>query len=301
MTDVQKFNLKKAYDIEKFGVEQYKYISKIKEIIENFHLIKNISFSTKYEFKIDNSVANNLNELTVFSHLILDDAQKNNKKIKICLPATNCIYKLIRDAVCLHGSLSLEHILYLENDNQNYKNMYNLAQFENCLPTLFSNRCSIKYSYQHSISNLFNQNVYPYSIHSQNYSLLLNCQLNSGLLLQGEHNQYLHTQFNHLFNNAQLYNSYSQSSLGYLNYHHFFKGQMNDFFLIQSKPSILFILDKDMLDRHFIGTDKQYQTILNFLNNYKSHIINILSFFEFHMYFTKNGLSPRLLTTVRLA
>ena len=154
LTNQQKCDLKKAYHIEKFGIEQYQYLLKIKSIIENMHLIEPISFSTEYQFEINKSFALNLEELLTFTHMLLDDAQKTNHKLKICLPTSNKLYKLIKNAVCLNDSLSLDHLLYLENDTLKYKDMYNLIQFENCFPTLLSNKCIIKYMYLQSISTL---------------------------------------------------------------------------------------------------------------------------------------------------
>lgn len=290
LTNQQKCDLKKAYHIEKFGIEQYQYLLKIKSIIENMHLIEPISFSTEYQFEINKSFALNLEELLTFTHMLLDDAQKTNHKLKICLPTSNKLYKLIKNAVCLNDSLSLDHLLYLENDTLKYKDMYNLIQFENCFPTLLSNKCIIKYMYLQSISTLETKNMYPYSIHSQNYSLLINSQLNLGILLKNDINQHLRLQFDKTFNNAYFYNHYYQSNLGYLSLHSLFNNKLHTYFLLQRKPGILFALDKDMIDRHFIGNNDQYQELLNYLNHYKKHITNILSSHELHFYFTRSGL-----------
>lgn len=96
LTDQQKFDLKKAYHIEKFGVEQYQYLLKIKSIIENIHLIEPISFSTKYQFEINKSFAFNLEELLAFTHMLLDDAQKTNYKIKFVYQHPTNFIKLLK-------------------------------------------------------------------------------------------------------------------------------------------------------------------------------------------------------------
>ena len=120
--------------------------------------------------------------------------------------------------------------------------------------------------YLQSISTLETKNMYPYSIHSQNYSLLINSQLNLGILLKNDINQHLHLQFDKTFNNAYFYNHYYQSNLGYLSLHSLFNNKLHTYFLLQRKPGILFALDKDMIDRHFIGNNDQYQELLNYLN-----------------------------------
>ena len=73
--------------------------------------------------------------------------------------------------------------------------------------------------------------------------------------------------------------------------HSLFNNKLHTYFLLQRKPGILFALDKDMIDRHFIGNNDQYQELLNYLNHYK----NILQIFyhshELHFYFTRSWLA----------
>ena len=40
LTDQQKYDLKKAYQIEELGLDQYRYLLKIKSIVENIHYIE---------------------------------------------------------------------------------------------------------------------------------------------------------------------------------------------------------------------------------------------------------------------
>lgn len=256
LTDQQKYDLKKAYQIEELGLDQYRYLLKIKSIVENIHYIEPLSFTAEYQFNINKSCASNLDDLLTFTQFILNDAATTDHKLQICLPASNKIYELISHTVCLNKHLSLEHLLYLDNDISNYQNMYNLTQFENCFPTLLSNRCTIRYIYQHSNSTFNSQNMYPYSIHSQNYTLLINNKLDSGMLLKDEINAYLHTQFYQLFIKASPYSSYHHSNSGYLPLHHLFNKEILSFSSLQRKPSILFVLDNDMLERHLIEDKK---------------------------------------------
>lgn len=287
LTDQQKYDLKKAYKIEKLGLDQYNYLLEIKSIIENIHYIEPLSFTTEYQFDINKSCASNLDDLLIFTQFILNDASTTDHKLQICLPASNKIYELISHTVCLDGHISLEHLLYLDDDISNYKNMYNLTQFENCFPTLLSNKCTIKYIYQHSDSTFNSQNMYPYSIHSQNYTLLINNKLDSGMLLKDEINAYLHTQFQQLFISASLFSSYYYSTSGYLHLQSSFNNEILPFSSLQRKPNILFALDNDILERHCIENKEE---LLNDLDYYKKHINSILVSNEFHMYFTKGGL-----------
>lgn len=295
LTDQQKYDLKKAYQIEELGLDQYRYLLKIKSIVENIHYIEPLSFTTEYQFNINKSCASNLDDLLTFTQFILNDAATTDHKLQICLPASNKIYELISHTVCLNEHLSLEHLLYLDNDISNYQNMYNLTQFENCFPTLLSNRCTIRYIYQHSNSTFNSQNMYPYSIHSQNYTLLINNKLDSGMLLKDEINAYLHTQFDQLFMKASPYSSYHYSNSGYLSLHPLFNKEILSFSSLQRKPSVLFVLDNDMIERHLI---EHKEKILNDLDFYKKHINSILLSDEFHLYFTKGGLLELIQTGV---
>lgn len=295
LTDQQKYDLKKAYQIEKLGLDQYSYLLKIKSIVENIHYIEPLSFTTEYQFDINKSCTSNLDDLLIFTQFILNDASTTDHKLQICLPASNKIYELISHTVCLDGHISLEHLLYLDNDISNYQNMYNLTQFENCFPTLLSDHCIIKYIYQHSDSTFNSQNMYPYSIHSQNYTLLINNKLDSGMLLKDEINDYLHTQFEQLFMKAYPYSSYHYSDSGYLPLYSFFNKEILPFYSLQRKPNILFVLDNDMLERHCMRAKEE---LLNDLDYYKKHINSILLSDEFHLYFTKGGLLELIQTGV---
>ena len=67
LTDQQKYDLKKAYQIEKLGLDQYNYLLEIKSIIENIHYIEPLSFTTEYQFDINKSCASNLDDLLIFT------------------------------------------------------------------------------------------------------------------------------------------------------------------------------------------------------------------------------------------
>ena len=74
LTDQQKYDLKKAYQIEELGLDQYHYLLKIKSIVENIHYIEPLSFTTEYQFNINKSCASNLDDLLTFTQFILNDA-----------------------------------------------------------------------------------------------------------------------------------------------------------------------------------------------------------------------------------
>ena len=85
------------------------------------------------------------------------------------------------------------------------------------------------------------------------------------------------------------------SNSSYLPLHHLFNKEILSFSSLQRKPSILFVLDNDMLERHLIEDKKE---ILSDLDFYKKHTHSILLSDEFHLYFTKDGLLELIQTGI---
>lgn len=290
LTDQQTNLLKKAYDIEKFGLYEYQYLMRTKNIIEQMHYIKKLSFNVEYQFNINKSFASNKDDLLSLTHFILNDCLNTDCELKASLPANNNLYLLLKNVACIQKKINLKHILHLENDYNNHQNMFNLSQFENCLSTLVADNITVKYIYDNFISNLQSQSAYVYTIHSKNYSLLINSQLNSGILLTGDESTHLKMQFDRAFNDASLYNKRFFSSMSYLNAYSVLENKYTDISLIARNINILYVLDNDLLDRHFIGTKEEEEQLKELLESYKQYITNILPYHQLDMYFSKEGL-----------
>lgn len=292
LTEKQKKSLKKAYDIERTGIDKYNRLIKLKEIIETLHLYSSNQIKINYNFNNISSIATNLNELIVLSHFIMNDAiHSESKTIKICIPTNNKLYENIISTLNIHDDLFLKQIIHLENDFQNNRNMLNLIQFENIFSSLYFYNTIVKYNYDNFISTLSNYVSYPYMIHSEHYSMLIDSQITSGILLTDEINKYLIKQFDEEFNKANLYCSHHSSSFGYLQYWNSIKHYDSfNFYIFSNKPALLFVLDDDLLNRHFLGNKEDYEIIKTYFHNYKKHIYNLSLQKQIHIYFTKSGL-----------
>ena len=150
LTDQQTNLLKKAYDIEKFGLYEYQYLMRTKNIIEQMHYIKKLSFNVEYQFNINKSFASNKDDLLSLTHFILNDCLNTDCALKASLPANNNLYLLLKNVACIQKKINLKHILHLENDYNNHQNMFNLSQFENCLSTLVADNITVKYIYDNT-------------------------------------------------------------------------------------------------------------------------------------------------------
>lgn len=298
LNNKQKETLRKAYNIEKIGFDNYQHFIKLKQLIENIKIIDSYKMDISYYFDKINLIANNLEELTTLTHFIIHDVlTSNSHKIKLYIPTNNELYTTIMNSFYLTQSISIEQILHLENDQKNQENMINLIQFENCLSSLFFHNVSIKYIYDNFISTLSYYNSYPYMIHSEHYSLVIDSKLSSGALLSHKMAENLNNQFDKMFLIANSYNSTYLSLFGFLYYHQNSNYSIhNNYYVFTNEPSILSIVDNDLFDRHFIGEKKDYEIIKKYFLNYKNYIHNLTLSNQLHIYLTKNGLQKFIQT-----
>lgn len=292
LTKKQKKNLRKTYDIEKIGIYKYNHFMKLKQIIENINHMNINHIKINYNFNSKHTVAKNIDELIINIYFIINDTiHSKNNTLKLYIPTNNILYSTIIDYFYLSHEFFIKQILHLENDQENYENMLNLIQFENCFSTLFSQNVMTKYNYDNFISTLSHYISYSYMICSERYTLLIDSQLSSGILLTNEINQFLNHQFDIIFKNSQIYNLQCSSPFGYLQYHHDIHYIQNyNHYIIANEPSIISVIDDNLFDYHFIGSKNDYDKIKKYFSNYKDYIFNLTITNTLNIYFTKSGL-----------
>ncbi len=292
LTKKQKKNLRKTYDIEKIGIDKYNHFIKLKQIIENINHININHIEINYNLNTKHTIAKNIDELIINIHFIINDAiNSKDNTLKLYIPTNNTLYSTIINSFYLSHNFHIKQILHLENDQENYKNMLNLIQFDNCFFTLLSQNVITKYNYNNFISTLSHYISYSYMICSEQYTLLIDSQLSSGILLTNEISQFLNHQFDIIFKNSQIYNSQHFSSFGYLQYHHdFHYVQNHNHYIIANEPSIISVIDDNLFDYHFIGNKCDYNKIKKYFSDYKNYILNLTITNTLNIYFTKSGL-----------
>lgn len=193
---IQKNELKKAYMIEQVGYLNYQKLTDLKEFIQSFNTYPSSSFNynLSYEFNKINKFAHNPEELKLMLHFIIEDALKNSKQINILMNADNSLFEIIYQYAKNYPDLVIKQIVNFKNLSNDLTSS-NLDQFKKLLPLLLlKNRTTIKYIYGKE-NNPNYYSIFPYSITSDNYIILINSDYTLGILIS-ENQKYLINEFN---------------------------------------------------------------------------------------------------------
>ena len=203
----QRDSLYNSYKIEKVGYHKYERLQLIKEIIENINYPKEISdydFNILYTFNQINNFAFNNTDLIALIRFMLYQAKKSKShKLKAYLPNKNEIYDIICNNLKSTTPLFMEMLIHISTAKSEQLN--NIKQFKNLLPIIFLENTQIKYYYDNQAFTQNNTFSYPYLICCDQYSLLINSNLTSGILLENEINDYLSHQFDKIYSQAELF------------------------------------------------------------------------------------------------
>lgn len=292
----QRDSLYNSYKIEKVGYHKYERLQLIKEIIENINYPKEISdydFNILYSFNQINNFAFNNTDLIALIRFMLYQAKKSKShKLKAYLPIKNEIYDIICNNLKSTTPLFMEMLIHISTAKSEQLN--NIKQFKNLLPIIFLENTQIKYYYDNQAFIQNNTFSYPYLICCDQYSLLINSNLTSGILLENEINDYLSHQFDKIYSQAELFCKNISSPSDIINYY------LEDSFIFQDsennysfsyEPCIVPALDQELIKKIYPGDNKNKEYVENFLNSDHKHILNhIKKGKNFFFYFTKSGL-----------
>ena len=193
---IQKDELKKAYMIEQVGYLNYQKMTVLKEFIQSFNTYPSSSFNynLSYKFNKINKFAHNPEELKLMLHFIIEDALNHSKQIKILMNADNPLFEIIYQYAKNYPDLVIKQIVNFKNLGNDVTSS-NLEQLEKLLPLLLlKNKTSIKYIYGKE-NNPNHYSIFPYSIASDNYIILINSDYTLGMLIN-ENQKYLINEFN---------------------------------------------------------------------------------------------------------
>ena len=193
---IQKDELKKAYMIEQVGYLNYQKMTVLKEFIQSFNTYPSSSFNynLSYKFNKINKFARNPEELKLMLHFIIEDALNHSKQIKILMNADNPLFEIIYQYAKNYPDLVIKQIVNFKNLGNDVTSS-NLEQLEKLLPLLLlKNKTSIKYIYGKE-NNPNHYSIFPYSIASDNYIILINSDYTLGMLIN-ENQKYLINEFN---------------------------------------------------------------------------------------------------------
>lgn len=192
---IQKDELKKAYMIEQVGYLNYQKMTVLKEFIQSFNTYPSSSFNynLSYKFNKINKFAHNPEELKLMLHFIIEDALNHSKQIKILMNADNPLFEIIYQYAKNYPDLVIKQIVNFKNLGNDVTSS-NLEQLEKLLPLLLlKNKTSIKYIYGKE-NNPNYYSIFPYSIASDNYIILINSDYTLGMLIN-ENQKYLINEF----------------------------------------------------------------------------------------------------------
>ena len=287
-----------VYKIEKVGYHKYECLKSIKQIIENISYPKDVSdydFNIDYTFDSVSNFATNKDELVMIVRYLINQAkQSKSHKIKVYLPKSNEIFKIIFDNLKSNSLLSMELLIKISTTEANQ--LDNIKQFENLLPIIFLDNCNIRYQYSDLSLMIENPFSFPYLISSDTYTLLINTNLTSGILLEKDINDYLSKQFDNSFNKADPFCKNITSVVDIVNYYvqsYDFSNPnaVNDIRSFSFEPCIVPNLDRYIIQEKYTGPQEYLQFIADFLLTYiNKQLTHIKEGKKFVFYFTKSGL-----------
>ena len=238
---IQKDELKKAYMIEQVGYLNYQKMTVLKEFIQSFNTYPSSSFNynLSYKFNKINKFARNPEELKLMLHFIIEDALNHSKQIKILMNADNPLFEIIYQYAKNYPDLVIKKIVNFKNLGNDVTSS-NLEQLEKLLPLLLlKNKTSIKYIYGKE-NNPNHYSIFPYSIASDNYIILINSDYTLGMLIN-ENQKYLINEFNKKNKLAKKLIYKSKNKTNYINtFLNTLTNQKNTNFQIFSHISLIY-------------------------------------------------------------
>lgn len=238
---IQKDELKKAYMIEQVGYLNYQKMTVLKEFIQSFNTYPSSSFNynLSYKFNKINKFAHNPEELKLMLHFIIEDALNHSKQIKILMNADNPLFEIIYQYAKNYLDLVIKQIVNFKNLGNDVTSS-NLEQLEKLLPLLLlKNKTSIKYIYGKE-NNPNYYSIFPYSIASDNYIILINSDYTLGMLIN-ENQKYLINEFNKKNKLAKKLIYKSKNKTNYINtFLNTLTNQKNTNFQIFSHISLIY-------------------------------------------------------------
>ena len=238
---IQKDELKKAYMIEQVGYLNYQKMTDLKEFIQSFNTYPSSSFNynLSYKFNKINKFAHNPEELKLMLHFIIEDALNHSKQIKILMNADNPLFEIIYQYAKNYPDLVIKQIVNFKNLGNDVTSS-NLEQLEKLLPLLLlKNKTSIKYIYGKE-NNPNHYSIFPYSIASDNYIILINSDYTLGMLIN-ENQKYLINEFNKKNKLAKKLIYKSKNKTNYINtFLNTLTNQKNTNFQIFSHISLIY-------------------------------------------------------------
>lgn len=238
---IQKDELKKAYMIEQVGYLNYQKMTVLKEFIQSFNTNPSSSFNynLSYKFNKINKFAHNPEELKLMLHFIIEDALNHSKQIKILMNADNPLFEIIYQYAKNYPDLVIKQIVNFKNLGNDVTSS-NLEQLEKLLPLLLlKNKTSIKYIYGKE-NNPNYYSIFPYSIASDNYIILINSDYTLGMLIN-ENQKYLINEFNKKNKLAKKLIYKSKNKTNYINtFLNTLTNQKNTNFQIFSHISLIY-------------------------------------------------------------
>lgn len=238
---IQKDELKKAYMIEQVGYLNYQKLTVLKEFIQSFNTYSSSSFNynLSYKFNKINKFAHNPEELKLMLHFIIEDALNHSKQIEILMNADNPLFEIIYQYAKNYPDLVIKQIVNFKNLGNDVTSS-NLEQLEKLLPLLLlKNKTSIKYIYGKE-NNPNYYSIFPYSIASDNYIILINSDYTLGMLIN-ENQKYLINEFNKKNKLAKKLIYKSKNKTNYINtFLNTLTNQKNTNFQIFSHISLIY-------------------------------------------------------------
>ncbi|MFR1755752.1 MAG: helix-turn-helix domain-containing protein [Thomasclavelia spiroformis] len=238
---IQKDELKKAYMIEQVGYLNYQKMTVLKEFIQSFNTYPSSSFNynLSYKFNKINKFAHNPEELKLMLHFIIEDALNHSKQIKILMNADNPLFEIIYQYAKNYPDLVIKQIVNFKNLGNDVTSS-NLEQLEKLLPLLLlKNKTSIKYIYGKE-NNPNYYSIFPYSIASDNYIILINSDYTLGMLIN-ENQKDLINEFNKKNKLAKKLIYKSKNKINYINtFLNTLTNQKNTNFQIFSHISLIY-------------------------------------------------------------
>ena len=294
---IQKDELKKAYMIEQVGYLNYQKMTVLKEFIQSFNTYPSSSFNynLSYKFNKINKFARNPEELKLMLHFIIEDALNHSKQIKILMNADNPLFEIIYQYAKNYPDLVIKQIVNFKNLGNDVTSS-NLEQLEKLLPLLLlKNKTSIKYIYGKE-NNPNYYSIFPYSIASDNYIILINSDYTLGMLIN-ENQKYLINEFNKKNKLAKKLIYKSKNKTNYINtFLNTLTNQKNTNFQIFSHISLIYTylkifnqnqssyknkLNEFLQNNHLTlyltsdqNTDKKCFTNILTNDHFNTHIIN---------------------------
>ncbi len=294
---IQKDELKKAYMIEQVGYLNYQKMTVLKEFIQSFNTYPSSSFNynLSYKFNKINKFAHNPEELKLMLHFIIEDALNHSKQIKILMNADNPLFEIIYQYAKNYPDLVIKQIVNFKNLGNDVTSS-NLEQLEKLLPLLLlKNKTSIKYIYGKE-NNPNHYSIFPYSIASDNYIILINSDYTLGMLIN-ENQKYLINEFNKKNKLAKKLIYKSKNKTNYINtFLNTLTNQKNTNFQIFSHISLIYTylkilnqnqssyknkLNEFLQNNHLTlyltsdqNTDKKSFTNILTNDHFNTHIIN---------------------------